>query len=1270
MPKAGDPCDRPGCAGLLVLRTARKGPNPGQQFLGCSTFPNCRQAHRIDGPAQRSATSAAALAAPRAVAEQVVPRYDATTAREAVAESRVPERRQWIESGIRPGWTVQYLSVGGRLRACDTIPITSPELIAASTHAAMYSTPEYEWTPTHVQAAALAVYRGIVSRGSRPPVDPRVEEEILRKAGLWELTIPAQPGNLGRVPHPDRWRSPSLGAIEASLCWREPFVADSRLRLDAATPLLHPEAEEPFLRHWLPHALGGDAGHWVHPQAGMRHLVRAAGEDYSARRVDFLLAHPLCPPFVVEIDGEQHRFTTNADAARTDELSDQGLTTIRVPASQVRLGSGVALQEIADKWLARSPSVSRGDSSVDWLTWGPTIAQRIMLAISRGLDAGWLRGDAWHLAVNEPLGIAHSAVTSAASLLVATSEIWNAGLAPRVIFLRTQDKQLELRRTERDEFEIVTNSSPMASGQREPDLIISIEPFLGPFHQLPDRDGRPKIVIRSTFLPRKPVDQRLAGGTRRVVGEEHTPPSWALRRVLQSVFAKADFQPAGEEPRAQERAIRRLLAGRDSVVLLPTGAGKSLIYQMAGLLLPGLTLVIDPIVSLIDDQIGGLAEHGIDRAIGITSRDTRGGGADELLHRIRAGEVDFAFVSPERIQNARFRDALHTLTVASTIALAVVDEAHCVSEWGHDFRTSYLDLGRVLREVCADSSGAPPTLLALTGTASRAVLRDMLTELAIERNDPASVLSPENFDRSELNYHVVRSEDETVEARLLGLLQSIPQSFGGPYRNQGLSQFLAPRGGQTNCGIIFCSTIGSPTTGLKHVADFVQRKLSIPLVTYSGKSSTGQEHATHDLSKKSNAQAFKMNEQSIMVATKAYGMGIDKPNVRFIVHVGIPGSIEAYYQEAGRAGRDRRAAHCWILHIPMVRRTHDFFLDRTFRGAEEEAKDLVTLLELLMPVGEARTVEVPWSDDDDKLRREKATHRLKLLGVVRDYTVDWGRKRFTVRTAEVTTHSVDRALLAFVRRNQPGRVMQFARLLEGSAASDVVERVASDGRLMIDYVYETIVAARKRAVDEMELMVKGGGDDSSIRDRILRYLDLGEVARRVEELLDQEPFDFASWLDLYQSIQTLEDARDWRGATSRLLESQPDHPGLLLGRGLAETLLAGGDPTVFVNSTVAALRSAEQKYSAGADSMRSVGDWIFAWVREREATWIPLAYLALERAGGAGSDASMDAAERDFLSTAGLWNETEAAIVFSRRLRRFADLATALDLSYGRMESE
>ena len=341
------------------------------------------------------------------------------------------------------------------------------------------------------------------------------------------------------------------------------------------------------------------------------------------------------------------------------------------------------------------------------------------------------------------------------------------------------------------------------------------------------------------------------------------------RATLRESFGYPGFRPG------QERAIASVLGGRDTLVVLPTGGGKSLCFQVPALMLPGLTVVVSPLISLMKDQVDALNARGLAAAF-INSTLTSSQVSDRLA-RAGRGDLKLLYVAPERFDVGTTAERLRAMGVS----LLAVDEAHCISEWGHDFRPSYLRMRDVRERL-----GAPPTI-ALTATATPEVRKDIALQLALR--NPSIIVT--GFDRTNLHYHVLptRNEQEKDDA----LVQTLKDHEG--------------------VAVIYAST----RRNVERIAGVLER----------ARVSATAYHAGLDDAHRHDVQESFMNERvRAIVATNAFGMGIDKPNVRLVVHHAMPGTLEAYYQEAGRAGRDGQHSECVLLHSFPDRFTHEFFI--------------------------------------------------------------------------------------------------------------------------------------------------------------------------------------------------------------------------------------------------------------------------------------------------------------------------------------------------------
>lgn len=347
----------------------------------------------------------------------------------------------------------------------------------------------------------------------------------------------------------------------------------------------------------------------------------------------------------------------------------------------------------------------------------------------------------------------------------------------------------------------------------------------------------------------------------------------ALRTHLQNLFGLDEFRPS------QQEVIEDILAGRDVLCVMPTGAGKSLCYQLPAAMGGGLTIVVSPLIALMEDQVQQLRDEGI--AARMLNSSLPAADHRRVLRELEDGFEGLLYVAPERFYTSSFQSVLKTLRPK----FLAIDEAHCISQWGHDFRPEYSRLGEVRQLL-----GGPPTI-ALTATATEDVREDIVHVLGL--HEPQIYVT--GFDRPNLMYES----------------QQVPN---GQKKNTQLVKLLRQNPGG---GIVYCAT--------RRAVDDVAQLLA---AAFPDRLIVAYHAGLHISERTSNQERFMDTPGAVAVATNAFGMGINKPDLRQVVHYNIPGTLEAYYQEAGRAGRDGLPARCVILFSYQDRYTHEFFIQK------------------------------------------------------------------------------------------------------------------------------------------------------------------------------------------------------------------------------------------------------------------------------------------------------------------------------------------------------
>ena len=1138
---------------------------------------------------------------------------------------------------------LRYTS-SGRLALWDSIPGDREEFLSSlarllqdNAHAVIEAD-HIEFIPTDnlALASVTAICDKIIARGNPTLVDLDFEQTLLNGPCLPFFRVEAlsEGPNVGYRMSALHIPGTTTDLISAAqelldLPFRDNAGGGFALcPLPAELRAISSPEEDIFLAQFRT-AFGDRLGARLHRQALIRDLVDGPDDELAQSRVDFVFQTG-STRWVFEVDGGQHNEPgQNAlDKRRDALLVEHGWTVFRVTAAQVHQGLEAWFENL--KRDLPTALLSPAHDTVQSALARSRIHAAAYFAILIPLATHRCLRGLLHLYSHEVLNptrdqrilVLEEDVPVAVEAFRQLQAIWSQihTIAPET----PAPPRLEL-----DIFGDNAVHAPLAGIVVRPvlepsgsyDIVLSHgclmdSGFLGPLEKalFPTR---PENLIRLRHAVGfrterslqwcEPLRYDLADVERAITSENGDNPEPmplhkldAMRFFLRHIFRKRDFWDG------QVRVVSRLLQGKATIVLLPTGGGKSLTYQLSGLLLPGMTIIIDPLVSLMTDQAENLHTAGID-LVGFVSSQLDPAEKEANLRDMEAGRLAFTYISPERIQIQEFRNQLQTVVARFPVSLAVIDEAHCVSEWGHDFRPSYLHLPINLQRYCSDGDGRRPTLVGLTGTASFAVLTDIQMEMRVTEED--AIVLPRSFDRQELRFDVRIVPTASKPSALKTLKQQMPRIL-----RANPQHFYDLRGDRTNSGIVFCPHVNG-SLGVSSVAgqlghnNFFAGKLP---KAFGGDWSEWNKHKYHV------QQAFKRNRVQELVATKSFGMGIDKPNIRYTIHYTVPQSVEAFYQEAGRAGRngipgyalcsilysdDNWDAALEILNEPdhqtaLAKLNAINWNDRgdvlvqlwlmfnSYRGrAEEKALTLDFWNKKLapvvagMPAGATNTLEIPFGGHDQaRVNSERAIFRLMLLGVVQDYTINWQIRRFAVRVQRISPSQVKDHLRRYLMQY---KFQDFAQETVGDIPEDtVVHALEAAINVLIDFIYDEIVAKRKQALRTMGELCRNFTSDQEFREAILAYLQESEFSDELREWVNRsfKAIGMDAIHDLLDRVSTLEEVKRLVGTTRRMLDEDPQNIALrYLSICARAQSAAESDASVVQETTTLALQVERQR---------------------------------------------------------------------------------------------
>lgn len=665
-----------------------------------------------------------------------------------------------------------------------------------------------------------------------------------------------------------------------------------------------------------------------------------------------------------------------------------------------------------------------------------------------------------------------------------------------------------------------------------------------------------------------------------------------LHFFLKNIFGFETFTEG------QLSIICNSLQRETTIGILPTGSGKSLCYQFVAMLQPGITIVVCPIKALMYDQKENLDLKFITNSMYI-SGDMTPEDRERVQENFGQGRYQFLWISPERFQSKSFRDYLNGINNRYLIVNAVIDEVHCLSEWGHDFRISYLNLVKTINKYCPKA-----TMIGLTATASPFVLEDIKIEFNTETKNIKTLKS---FNRAELNFHIVKATD--MKDNKIEVLYSILNEL-----SQTKNIFSETDVFEKNAGLIFTQNVNGDV-GCYDLANKISNKIGREVKWFSGSVPTKKIYKDRKLIssspilnsidfvkyKEDVQKDFKKDKFPLLVATKAFGMGIDKSNIRYTIHYGIPGSLESLYQEAGRAGRDRNQADCYIIYTPhdSILKDSDFLFEvdtsisqiKEFVNQSTEKNDMMSIFYLFqtgledletdlnqmvkiynyLKLGSSNKIIVNRLGINLKIA-QKAVYRLSLLGVLSDWTIeDWDVDQGVI---EVTANDFNdqiifEALNLYIKKYEPSFDINATEYLEkyypefvNILEDENTDALKKAGSMLILWNNENIVYNRRQSIKNIIDLCNNYKDGDKFKAEIERYFKFSDKQFLLDEIA-HNPTSVNNWLSVFfddslKGTDALIDNQkvlDLDSTLARLLESYRYNEGLNWIVGLVKIII-------------------------------------------------------------------------------------------------------------------
>lgn len=915
------------------------------------------------------------------------------------------------------------------------------------------------------------------------------------------------------------------------------------------------------------------------PEIEINEITGENDRNFINQQVDFYLPQA---KLVIEIDGQQHKLdevTRVSDSTRDNYLSGKGITTVRITTRELQNGSYTAKVETILKHLERyekllnfyknaCEKIEENQMSEEEIKTKllPTAIIRFQVLLIELLTHKYLTFDEdWNFNILSLEDLPDFAELAINDLLIWVDKLW-----------QLKNKQ-ELKKPN---FNIaITNDKTKFQPTTK---AINIDFSLFKRYTDENKISEDVIFVRTDYFDIVKDKNYFRVSTTEPINYNVTDEDKPiLEFFLDNIFDKPSFRE-GQFP-----IVSNVLNRKDTIGLLPTGGGKSLCYQLPCLLQPSINFVVCPIKSLMYDQNDNLVKTLVTNVSFITS-DLEADKRRDIERNFEQGKYLFVWISPEKFQIPSFRDKISEIVANFSIAYAVVDEVHCLSEWGHDFRTSYLNLAKTIDKLSPKDENGEGKIkfIGLTATASVNVLKDIKIEFSRQKQrlEDENIKSLLDYSRKELQFEVI-DDKGNKKNRLESLLKELQET----------ENFIE---NEEKAGLVFTPNVNG-AFGCYPVSNALNTIYQDKVSWYAGSVPTvnqmpimtDDEFNKHRLNVQKD---FKENKYQLLVATKAFGMGIDKQNIFYTFHYGLPSSVEALYQEAGRAGRwdkrkkenKKKIGKCYVLHSPE---TYDqerverlFHKDTTFaeiKEISEEVKwngrdifkqvflfvqgqnDIKDDFKIILGVinhyfKENSKVKIFWNSAFTTLgiksdTLQKAIYRLSLLGIASDWTTDFNT-HFEVQFNSLNENHIIKSVSDYITKYEPNTDVK--QELQKVQQNSVLEKAVW---YLLIWTFENIAYSRKQSLKTLSELCLNFENSTAFKQHIDNYFIITETTFVLQHIAEN-PTEYEKWFEVLTTNNQFPNKTEFgklKDSISRFLESYRNNVGLNFVSGFVRLAL-------------------------------------------------------------------------------------------------------------------